>query len=569
MYGTTGASRRRALAGALAALLAAGLAAGCSSSGGGTSTAAGATLPDININAVPYDKVPSGGTLRLQINGYPTQFNFNQTDGATEAVSEIMSAVMPTPFLTDAAGNPQPDPAYVSSYKVVSASGAQHQTVQLDLNPSARWSDGTPITAADYIAQWQATNGSNSAFDPAGTTGLNDVSAVTQGATPYQVTYTFSQPFGEWAAIFGILFPAAYNESPSKFDNGYLNQIPVTGGPFKVGNLDSSSQTVTLVRDPSFWWRPAKLDSIVFENLSDDAAVQALANGELDDVEVADVAQYDKVKDTPGITARIAISALWPAITFNGKNPILADVQVRRALEMAVDRTAVISSAMKGLPVPAVPPLDNHIILPSQTGYENDSGQYGTYNPTAAEALLSAAGWKPGAGGIRYKAGQPLKLTMLLASGDTVGASAAQLVQAMYKQVGLDLVLKTINSNDYFQDYVDEGNFQIGLWEWDDTPYPISGAQSVFQQPQGSNLFENFGSISSPQIDNLFNQALGTTDVAQARQTADKADALIWAEGHDLPLFTEPDIEMEKADLANWGAFGLELPDYTLVGYVK
>jgi peptide/nickel transport system substrate-binding protein len=544
------------------------LVAGCSSSGGAAAPKV-AALPASAVNPVPYDKLKTGGTLRLQIQNYPTQFNFNQTDGPLTATAAIMSALMPTPFLTDANGNPYPDQAYVTSYKVTPASGSQPQVIELSLNDRAHWSDGTPITAADYVAQWKATNGANPAFDPASVTGLDDVASVAQGSSPYQVIYTFSQPFGEWASLFGILYPAQYNASPQEFDNGYLNAIPVTGGPFKLGSLNASAQTVTVVRDPSFWSQPAKLASIVFETLSNDAAVQALANGELDDVEVYNVSEYDKVKDTPGITARVAVSATWPSIVFNGKNPILSDVRVRQALQLAVDRPAVISSQMKGLPVPTVQPLDNHVILPSETGYADESGQYGKYDPAQAEKLLAEAGWTPGSGGVRYKDGQPLKLTMMVQDGDSVGSSIAQLVQVMWKQVGVQLTLQTVNQNDYFQNYVDEGNFQIGLWEWTDTPYPISGSEAVYQQPQGSNLFQNFGSIGSPQIDDLFNQALGETGTAQARATANKADALIWAEGHDLPLYTEPDIEMEKSDLANWGALGLSLPNYTLIGYTS
>jgi peptide/nickel transport system substrate-binding protein len=86
---------------------------------------------------------------------------------------------------------------------------------------------------------------------------------------------------------------------------------------------------------------------------------------------------------------------------------------------------------------------------------------------------------------------------MLLQQGDSVGQSIAHLVQAMYQQVGLKFTLQTINQNDYFQNYVKEGKFQIGLWEWDDPPYPISGSQPVYQEPQGKNLIQNFGAVSS------------------------------------------------------------------------
>jgi peptide/nickel transport system substrate-binding protein len=562
--------RTRNSAAKLTALIAAVafLAIGCSSSAKST-PAAVPTLPPSNTNATPYSKVLSGGTFRISMGAYPSQWNFNQDDGTTEAVSEVMSALMPTPFTSDSSGNPIADPDYISSYKLTPPSGGQLETIELHLNTKAVWSDGTPITANDYITQWKALNGSNSAFDPSGTTGYNDIKSVVQGSSPYDVLYTLSTPFGEWSSLFGMIFPAKYNATPQEFDKGYLNQIPVTGGPFIVQSLNSSNQTVTLARNPHFWAPPAKLSTIVFENLSEDAAVQAAANGELDDVEVYNVSEYDKLKNTPGLTARSAISELWPALMFNGKNAILSSTDVRDALQEAVDRPAIISSQLKGLPVPAVQPLQNHILLPNQVGYTNNSGQYGTYSPANAEKLLTAAGWAPGAGGVRYKNGQPLAITMQLQSGDTVGASIAQLIQVMWKQIGVKLTLQTINADDYFDNYITEGNFEVGLWEWDDSPDTVSGSQPVYQQWQGTNTFQNFGDIGSPAIDKLFDQALGETDPAQAHATADKVDALIWAEGWGLPLFTEPDIEMQATYLANWGAFGMSLPDYDDVGYTK
>jgi peptide/nickel transport system substrate-binding protein len=556
-------------AGALALSM---LSAGCSSSGsGGSKSSAPASLAAQNINAVPYADVKTGGTLRLSIGDFPSQFNFNQVNGTTTAVSAIMSATMPTPFTTSGSGQPENDPAYVSSYKVVQADAATgvKQSITLELNAKAKWSNGQPITAHDYIVQFDALNGSNAKFDPSGTTGFNDIGSVAQGSSPYEVKYTFSTPFGEWASLFGIVFPAQYNATPSAFDNGYLNKIPVTGGPFKVSSINSSAQTVTLVRDPSFWYRPAKLDKIVFVTLDQSAAVQALANNEIDNDEIFDTADYDKVKNTPGVVARVASSVLWPDILFNAKNSVTGDETVRQALQEAIDRPAIINSQMKGLPVPAIQPLDNHILFPQQVGYKNNSGQYGTYDPTAAEKLLTQAGWVPGAGGVRYKDGKPMQLTISIPSGDNIASSVAQLAQEMWSVVGFKTTIKTINQNDFFDNYFNTGNFQISIFEWDDTPYTVSSVQPMYQSPQGSDVFQNPGAIYEPKIDTLFNQALDTTNEAQSHAIANQADALIWQEGHDLPLFAEPDIEMQKANLANYGAFGLGLPDFTDIGFTS
>ena len=540
-------------------------------SGAGAKTRAASALPAADINAVPYSEVKSGGTLRLAFNNFPSQFNVYQANGLTVASTTIMRSLMPTPFITNAQGNPVADPAYVTSYKVTDPDKAKHiaESVTLNLNPKAVWSNGEPITAHDYVVQWQALNGTNPKFDSVGTTGYADIGSVTQGSNKYQVTYTFSTPFGEWYSLFGTVYPAQYYEAPDGFDNGYLDRIPVTGGPFVVQSIDRAAETITLARNPRFWWREAKLSSIVVDTLSETAAVQALANGELDDYAVSDAADYDKVKDTPGIKARIASSSTWIDLIFNAKNSVLDSQPVRQALEMAVNRQAVIASQMKGLPVTGVEPMGNHILLPQQQGYENESGEYGADDPTGAGKLLTEAGWTVGAGGYRYKDGKRMALTITIPSGSNIGLSIVQLVQAMYKSIGVQTTIQTVNASDYYDDYYANGNYEITLLGWANSPYPISGSYPLYETPAGGSGSQNTGGISSSSVDALFGQALGDADVSQARTLADRADALIWQEGHDLPLYVQPNIEMEKADLANWGAFGLGQPDYTAIGYTS
>ncbi|HEX4787574.1 MAG TPA: ABC transporter substrate-binding protein, partial [Actinospica sp.] len=268
-------------------------------------------------------------------------------------------------------------------------------------------------------------------------------------------------------------------------------------------------------------------------------------------------------------TARVASSLLWPDIIFNAKNSVTDDEKVREALEMAVDRPAIITSQMKGLPVPQIQPLDNHILMPMQAGYRDDSGPYGTYDPTKAGQILTQEGWAPGAGGLRAKDGKPMQLTIAVPSGDDIASSIAQLTQQMFTVVGLKTTIQTINSNDYWNDYFNTGNFQIAIFEWDDAPYTISSSEPEYQSPQGSNVFQNPGGIFESKVDQLFTQALDTTNVTRSHALADQADGLIWQEGHDLPLFAEPDIEMQKSNLANYGAWGMGLPDYTAIGFTS
>ena len=179
----------------------------------------------------PVSALKQGGTLIWGIDQYSTQWNYNEVDGPESSTSNVMNALMPQPFVSDAKANVTPDPDYVTSAAVTSS--ASPQTIEIKLNPKAMWSDGTPITEADYAAQWKALNGKTKAYQVASTTGYDQISSVTQGSGgKFDVVVKFAKPFADWKSLFSPLYPAAYNIDPNKFNKGYLNAIPVTAGPF-------------------------------------------------------------------------------------------------------------------------------------------------------------------------------------------------------------------------------------------------------------------------------------------------------------------------------------------------
>lgn len=137
---------RRTTVIAIAAALSATLAvSACDSSGtDGGAPAKKQAAPAVdgqNINAQPVSALKQGGSLKVAIDQWITQYNVNQVDGQQGDASEIDRAVMPHLFYADAKGVGVPNPAFLASAKVVSTSP---QVVEYQLNPKARWSDGTP-----------------------------------------------------------------------------------------------------------------------------------------------------------------------------------------------------------------------------------------------------------------------------------------------------------------------------------------------------------------------------------------------------------------------------------------
>ncbi len=85
---------------------------------------------------------------------------------------------MPSAFDFEADAAPVVNEDYFTSIELTSE---DPQVVTYDINPDATWSDGTPITAADLIAQWQAINGTNPAYNISSSNGYDQIESVEAG----------------------------------------------------------------------------------------------------------------------------------------------------------------------------------------------------------------------------------------------------------------------------------------------------------------------------------------------------------------------------------------------------
>lgn len=561
---------RRTTVVAIAAALSATLAvAGCSSSDGDGKAAKKQAAPQVDgqsINAHPVSDLKQGGSLRFAIDQWITQYNINQVDGQQGDAQDIIKAVLPDLFDADAKGTIHANPNFLVSAKVTSTSP---QVVTYELNPKAKWSDGKPLSWKDFQAQWKALNGTDSAYEAADTSGYSQISKVEQGADAHGVKVTFSSPYADWQRLFDPLYPAAYIDTPAKFNKGWSEKALVTGNSFKVGTYDKTGQTVTIVPDPKWWGDKPKLDSVVYRVLDSSAFTEAYLNKEIDEAPALQPEDYKRLVKAPDTDIRRG--ARWDEvhITLNGGHGPLKDVKVRNAVQAAINRAGVNESFSKDLSFD-LKPLDNHFFMPNQEGYQDTAGEYGKYDPERAKKLLDEAGLKDaGEGKPRTKDGKKLTLGYTLSAGGTASQTdQAELVQQMLGAVGIKVDLQKVPANDYFNKFVNTGNFDITSFRNVDAVYQTM-LTPVFIQPEGKNLFQNFGSVGSPKIDELLNKAAGTTDHAEAIKLYNEADVEIWKLGHSIELYQRPQIDAVRKGLANFGASGLADTDYAKVGWLK
>jgi peptide/nickel transport system substrate-binding protein len=502
----------------------------------------------------------------------PANFNANQIDGTDRDNNDIMSALMPATYDNDAQGTPIWNHDYLASEPTLVTS--PKQVVTFEINPKARWDDGTLITWEDFYWQWKANSGTNKAYRIASANGFEEIESVARGSNDREAVVTFKQPYADWQAIFAPIFPASTNKDPKIFNEGWVDHPLVTAGPFKIGSIDHTSKTITLLRNDKWWGTLPVLDRIVFRQIDPDAQIDALANGEIDAMEIgADPNKYVRARGIAGAELRSAGGPNFRHITINGTGPVLQDVRVRQALAMGIDRTAIAKALIGPLGVNAQP-LNNHIFMTNQAGYQDNSGDVGKYNPARAAELLDQAGWKL-SGKTRTKDGKTLTIRCVIPGGVATSRQESELIQNMLGQIGVTVMIDTAPSNDFFSKYITPGQFDITVFSWIGTPYPISSNKSIYVKPVTNakgdlDIQQNYARIGSDQIDQLFRQAASELDRQKAIGVANQVDALIWQEVHSLTLYQRPDIVLAKKNLANFGAFGLQRPwPYQQIGWLK
>ncbi|MEQ4719986.1 ABC transporter family substrate-binding protein [Nonomuraea sp. B19D2] len=525
------------------------------------------TIKAFDINLQPRDKVKDGGTLRWGINEFPSQWNRNHVDGNLAVAAAVSNALLPSPFLSNEKAEISVNHDYVLEAEVTRQQ--PKQVITYRLNPKAKWSDGKPITWADYQAQWHALNGRNPAFHIASPTGYQDIEKVARGKDDFEVVVTFDKPFGDWQALFGPLLPAATNRTPDTFDHAWLNKIPVTAGPFKFGGFDQTAKTITLVRDDSWWGNRAKLDKIIYRASEQDSLIGAFSNGELDIIDVGPSApDYARAKGTPGAQVRQAAGPDFRHFTFNGSSELLKDQSVRQAIQLGINRQAIAQSDLQGLDWP-IALLNNHFFMNTQEGYQDNAGKLGVYDPARARQLLDAAGWKL-SGAVRQKNGKVLDLRFVVPSGVQVSKQEGELAQSMLAQIGVKLTIKAVPSDDFFTKYVIPGNFDITPFAYIGTPFPVSSSYGIYaNSPDGKTWNANFGRTGSPAIDQAMSRAAQSLDPARARMLTNQVDEQIWQLVNVLPLYQRPQNVATRQTLANVGARGFYDVRYEDIGFTR
>lgn len=352
----------------------------------------------------------------------------------------------------------------------------------LHLDPRATFSDGTSVRAADVIFTMHRILDEDALQFAAWLDHLDREETKALDDRTVRLVFKEARVGQLYQLNFGIMPEHVY--AKEKFG---VTQKVIGNGPY-VLKRRGRDRSVLLERREDYWRTKPAIESVLFRPIADDAVAWKAV--QRDDIHVSRVTNdiWARVRKDPSVQRKIRFFDVYQfsynAIAWNLSDPILRDARVRRALALSFDRNSVIESLYHRQARPVTGPF-----TPDHWA-ANPAVEPIGFNPEAAAALLSSAGWAdPDRDGVLDRDGRPLALTLLVPAGNKPAADQSQVFQAALRRIGVNLSVTPIDSTAFFERVMNR-NYQAAFLNWvhDPDPDPYSLFHSSQMPPDGLNV---------------------------------------------------------------------------------
>ncbi len=465
--------------------------------------------------------------------GDPTTLNIHLNPHANVAYIAELTAAWFVRY--DAAARPVPELITVVPTKRNGGISADGKAITWHLRRGVRWSDGAPFDARDVVFSVHAImNPANN--EEQGHAGWDRIRQI-DTPDPYTVVFRLSRPYADFLPVFFgtmgdnpcVLPVHLLGRLPTINDAPY-NRLPVGIGPFRVVAW-RRGDAVELEANPFYFRGLPKLKRITFKIIpSSDTLATQLQSGEIDLWPLVSPNYIDRIKALPGVHVDVEPGFRTTTVDFVVTRELVADRRVREAVAHAIDRRAIVATALHGyastydgIALPLDPPRRNNVAF--------------DYDPERAQRLLAAAGWQPGPDGVRSKGGRRLTLRVPYQSGAPELDQQIELMRADLHAVGIALETKKYQPGLFFGLLQAGGIVNTGHYDFTFFGQTLTDIEDVYGLYGCANIVphgENSTRHCSAAADALFAQLEATYETSRRRQLFGRLQSRINA---DLPSF--------------------------------
>lgn len=529
-----------------------------------------------------------GGTITYAAEQEYTSYNNGTADQVLFANTLVLNMVQPSAFIS------MPDLTYALWTDLMESAeitSEDPQVVEYVVKEGAIWEDGEPIDCDDFYLAWLSSNGKAGnrknpdgtdeldadgnpipVFATASTVGYEDIESVECSEDGRTITTTYSKPFADWQALFSAMMPAHVVERESGVeditaelddeqlraaadfwntgfsgDNAANPEIALSGAWYSITDF-RPGQSLTLTRNENFYGTPGNADEIVFLQVPDATAQPAaLENGEVQVISPQPnpdlIAQLQAIA---GVNVILDQGVTFEHFDFNQANPILAELAVRQAFALCIDRQELVDTLVKPLN-PDGEVLNNRIYIPSSPDYQDNSGEFGTRDVERAKQILEEAGWTMGSDGIYEKDGQKLSFRIGRRDPNPRRQQTVELVKSQCLEAGFDIIDDP--AENFNSERLPASDYDVALFAWVATA-ALSSNTSIYVPPDQGGA-QNWNNYSNPELRTLFDEANAELDPARRAELMNQIDQVIWEDMATIPLFQFTDLYAHSEDVSN------------------
>lgn len=363
---------------------------------------------------------------------------------------------------------------------------------RIPLRTGVLFSDGSAFDSADVVATYGAVRDPEVASEIS--TSVAPIVAITADG-PDAVTVELNTAADPKPYLLLGILPSEKIEAKPAADWA-VNTAPVGTGPYRLDSL-RPDQAVLIARD-DYWGTPAQVKRLVYTYAPDDnARAQSMVSGAVDGTNLPP-RLIDSVKSDEVQTAA-AESADWRGIALPAGNPFTADAKARLAMNLGVDREAIVRDVLVGYGRPASTP-----VAQAYGNAYNADAQF-TFDIDRARSLLDETGWRADGDGIREKDGARASFELLYNAQDTLRRDLAVAYAAAMKPLGVEVRPRGTSWDEIDTRFGDSAVVLGG----GSTPYSIDSQvyDSLHTRVPDSSPYSNPGNFTAPGLDDMLERA--------------------------------------------------------------
>ncbi|MDO5424861.1 MAG: ABC transporter substrate-binding protein [Eubacteriales bacterium] len=376
-------------------------------------------------------------------------------------------------------------------------------TWTVTIRDDVKFTDGEPLTASDVAFTYNTCRDASS---------VNDFTMLKEAVAIDDTTVEFhmNEPYSIWPytmAIVGIVPEHAYDEN--------YGQNPIGSGRYILKQWDRGQQVI-FEANSDYYGETPKIQKLTVLFMEEDAALAAAMAGQVDVAHTAAMYSEQTIDgysllavetvDNRGFNLPTTEPEEIDGITYG--NALTSDVNVRRAINLAIDREEMIENVLNGYGTAA------YSVCDKMPWYNEEAVT--EYDLDAAKALMDEAGWVEGSDGIREKDGEKAELTLMFANGDSVRQALAEDTANQLRELGISVKTESVGWDTAY----DRAQSDLLVWGWGaHTPMELYNLYHT----NGDTGLAEYSPYANETVDQYMDVALQCSDLEESYELWKKA----------------------------------------------